>query len=78
MKHSLLQCMERLEKEVHLAYDFTMNRMTFDKLVQANPKEFSNITLPEKEPERVPNKGVRVWTLGNVSVDVAVSLVKHR
>lgn len=72
--------MERLEKEVHLAYDFTMNRMTFDKLVQANPKEFSNITLPEKEPERVPNKGVCacVWTLGNVSVDVAVSLVKHR
>ncbi|XP_060766195.1 dynein axonemal heavy chain 1 [Neoarius graeffei] len=53
----LPQCMERLEKEVHLAYDFTMNRMTFDKLVQANPKEFSNITLPEKEPERVPNKG---------------------
>lgn len=68
MKHSLPQCMERLEKEVHLAYDFTMNRMTFDKLVQANPKEFSNITLPEKEPERVPNKGVCVCVYGHLEM----------
>ncbi|MCJ8744212.1 hypothetical protein PDJAM_G00116030 [Pangasius djambal] len=53
----LQQCTERLEKEIHLEYARTMNRMTFDKLVQANPKEFSYITLPEKEADRVPNKG---------------------
>ncbi|XP_027011591.1 dynein axonemal heavy chain 1 isoform X2 [Tachysurus fulvidraco] len=53
----LQQCMESLEKEVHLDYARTMNRITFDKLVQANPKEFSYVTLPEKVPERVPNKG---------------------
>lgn len=73
MKNSLQQCMENLEKEVHLEYARTMNRMTFDKLVQANPKEFSYITLPEKEPERVP-KGlcvcvcICIWTLGHVSI----------
>lgn len=55
--HSLQQCVERLEKEIHLEFSRTMNQMTFDKLVQANPKEFFYITVPEKEPERMPHKG---------------------
>ncbi|XP_046731532.1 dynein axonemal heavy chain 1 [Silurus meridionalis] len=49
--------MECLEKEVHLEYTRTINRMTFNKLVQANPEEFTDITLPEEEPDRVANKG---------------------
>ncbi|TTB85611.1 Dynein heavy chain 1, axonemal [Bagarius yarrelli] len=58
LRFPLLQkCVERLEKEIHLDFARTMNRMTFDKLVLDNPKEFSYITLPEKEPERVPKKG---------------------
>lgn len=34
-----------------------MNQMVFDKVVQDNPEEFSYITLPQKEPERVPERG---------------------
>lgn len=34
-----------------------MNRMVFDKVVQDNPEELSYITLPQKEPERVPERG---------------------
>lgn len=55
------QCVERLESEIHLEFSRTMNQITFDKLVQANPEEFFNITVPEKEPERVPDKGLCVY-----------------
>ncbi|XP_053339456.1 dynein axonemal heavy chain 1 [Clarias gariepinus] len=51
------QCMEHLEKEVQLEYARTMNRLSLHKIVQDDPKKFPHITLPEKEPERVPNKG---------------------
>lgn len=34
-----------------------MNQMVFDKVVQEDPEEFSHITLPQKEPERVPERG---------------------
>lgn len=33
-----------------------MNQIVFDKVVQDNP-EFSYITLPQKEPESVPERG---------------------
>ncbi|KAL7843672.1 hypothetical protein AOLI_G00251840 [Acnodon oligacanthus] len=53
----LQECVKRLEEEVHLEYIRTMNRISFDRLVQDNPEEFSYITLPQEEPERVPLKG---------------------
>ncbi|KAI3369512.1 hypothetical protein L3Q82_007723 [Scortum barcoo] len=46
-----------IEKEVRLEYVRTMNRMSFDKVVKNHPDEFSNITLPEKDPEYAPDKG---------------------
>ncbi|KAM6980842.1 dynein axonemal heavy chain 1 [Aplochiton taeniatus] len=46
-----------LEKEVNLEYNRTMNRISFDRVVRTHPDEFSHITLPQKEPERVPQKG---------------------
>ncbi|KAL6464354.1 hypothetical protein MHYP_G00266710 [Metynnis hypsauchen] len=54
----LQECVKRLEEEVHLEYGRTMNRISFDRLVQDNPEEFSYITLPQEEPERVPLKGM--------------------
>nr|XP_046240546.1 dynein axonemal heavy chain 1 [Scatophagus argus] len=53
----LEKCIGDLEKEVKLEYDRTMNRMSFDKVVMSHPEEFSHITLPQKEPEYVPEKG---------------------
>uniref|UniRef100_A0A672RLD1 Uncharacterized protein n=1 Tax=Sinocyclocheilus grahami TaxID=75366 RepID=A0A672RLD1_SINGR len=44
------------EEELHLEYIRTMNQMCFDKVVQENPDEFLHITLPRKEPEKVPEK----------------------
>jgi len=37
-----------------------MNQMVFDKVVQDNP-EFSYITLPQKEPESVPERGREMY-----------------
>ncbi|KAI4880923.1 hypothetical protein NFI96_025448, partial [Prochilodus magdalenae] len=54
----LQDCVKHLEEEIHLEYIRTMNRISFDKLVQDNPEEFSYITLPQEEPERVPLKGL--------------------
>uniref|UniRef100_W5KGW7 Uncharacterized protein n=1 Tax=Astyanax mexicanus TaxID=7994 RepID=W5KGW7_ASTMX len=46
--------MKRLEKEVELHYNRTMNKLSFDWVVQNKPEEFSYITLPQEEPESVP------------------------
>ncbi|XP_066527086.1 dynein axonemal heavy chain 1 [Hoplias malabaricus] len=53
----LQKCMKHLEEEVNLEYIRTMNQISFDRLVLENPEEFSYITLPQEEPERVPHKG---------------------
>ncbi|XP_076603478.1 dynein axonemal heavy chain 1 [Chaetodon auriga] len=53
----LEKCVGDLEKEVKLEYDRTMNRISFDKVVMSHPEEFSHITLPQKNPECVPQKG---------------------
>ncbi|KAL0180883.1 hypothetical protein M9458_023289, partial [Cirrhinus mrigala] len=52
----LQECVKELEEELHLEYVRTMNRMCFDKVVKEIPEEFSHITLPQKEPEKVPEK----------------------
>lgn len=57
---SLEKCIEDLEKEVNLEFECTMNRMSFDKVVRSHPEEFSRITLPQKDPEYVPQKGKTV------------------
>ncbi|XP_062843095.1 dynein axonemal heavy chain 1 [Trichomycterus rosablanca] len=56
---SLLQeCVEHLEREIHLEYGRSMNQVSFDKIVQTSPEEFFYIRLPKQEPLRVPNKGL--------------------
>ncbi|XP_066555780.1 dynein axonemal heavy chain 1 [Amia ocellicauda] len=58
LRKQLLQaCVERLEREVCLDYQRTMNRMCFDSVVRANRLDFSYITLPEPQRERMPEKG---------------------
>ncbi|RXN34314.1 dynein heavy chain axonemal [Labeo rohita] len=54
----LQECVKELEEELHLEYVRTMNRMCFDKVVKESPEEFSHITLPQTEPEKVPEKGL--------------------
>ncbi|XP_030276430.1 dynein heavy chain 1, axonemal [Sparus aurata] len=46
-----------LEREVKLEYDYTTNRMSFNKVVMSHPDDFAYITLPQKNPEFVPQKG---------------------
>ncbi|XP_072521546.1 dynein axonemal heavy chain 1 [Salminus brasiliensis] len=54
----LQEYMKRLEEEVQLEYNRTMNQISFDRVMQDNPEEFSYITLPQEEPVRVPYKGL--------------------
>ncbi|XP_019911214.2 dynein heavy chain 1, axonemal [Esox lucius] len=54
----LPDCIVRLEREISLEYDRTMNRISFDRVVFTNPEEFAHITLPQREPEHVPQKGL--------------------
>ncbi|XP_041639844.1 dynein heavy chain 1, axonemal [Cheilinus undulatus] len=53
---NLEKCLGNLEKEVKLEYDRTMNRVIFDKVVKSQPEDFSHITLPQRDPEYVPQK----------------------
>uniref|UniRef100_A0A8C3K8B9 Dynein axonemal heavy chain 1 n=1 Tax=Calidris pygmaea TaxID=425635 RepID=A0A8C3K8B9_9CHAR len=47
-----------LEKEVRLDYERTMNRLSFDRVISSKPETFSYVTLPDKEEETVPEKGL--------------------
>ncbi|XP_041945152.1 dynein heavy chain 1, axonemal isoform X2 [Alosa sapidissima] len=53
----LQKCVVQMESEINLAYDRTMNRMVFDKVVKEDPEKFSHITVPHREPETVPERG---------------------
>ncbi|XP_071611851.1 dynein axonemal heavy chain 1 [Heliangelus exortis] len=54
----MLEHMHCLEEEVKLDYERTMNRMSFDRVVTSKPQTFSYVTLPHKEEEKVPEKGL--------------------
>ncbi|XP_025927284.1 dynein heavy chain 1, axonemal [Apteryx rowi] len=47
-----------LEKEVRLDYERTMNKISFDRVVISKPQTFSYVTLPDKDEEKVPEKGL--------------------
>nr|XP_021152153.1 dynein heavy chain 1, axonemal [Columba livia] len=47
-----------LEKEVRSDYERTMNKMIFDRVVSSKPQTFYYVTLPDKEEEKVPEKGL--------------------
>lgn len=47
-----------LEKEVRSDYERTMNKMIFDRVVSSKPQMFYYVTLPDKEEEKVPEKGM--------------------
>ncbi|NXD64149.1 DYH1 protein, partial [Eolophus roseicapillus] len=47
-----------LEKEVRLNYEHTINKINFDRIVTSKPETFSYVTLPDKEEEKVPEKGL--------------------
>lgn len=55
---SVLNRLHCLEKEVSLDYERTMNKIIFDRVVTSKPQMFSYVTLPEKEEEKVPEKGI--------------------
>ncbi|XP_064422227.1 dynein axonemal heavy chain 1 [Latimeria chalumnae] len=53
----ILNGLGRLEQEVKLDYERTMNKISFDKVVSSHPEMFPYITLPAKVSEKVPRKG---------------------
>ncbi|XP_053154302.1 dynein axonemal heavy chain 1 isoform X2 [Hemicordylus capensis] len=57
-KHNVLDHLHLLGKEVSLDFERTMNKINFDRIVSAKPQTFSYVTLPEKEEEKVPEKGL--------------------
>jgi len=48
---------EVLCKEVCLEFTRSHNRILFDKTVTSQPDQFPFVTLPEPEPEVVPETG---------------------
>ncbi|EMP33877.1 Dynein heavy chain 1, axonemal [Chelonia mydas] len=54
----VLNCLQCLEKEVSLDYERTMNKIIFDGVITSKPQTFSYVTLPEKEEEKVPERGL--------------------
>uniref|UniRef100_A0A674I6L3 Dynein axonemal heavy chain 1 n=1 Tax=Terrapene triunguis TaxID=2587831 RepID=A0A674I6L3_9SAUR len=54
----VLNCLQCLEKEVSLDYERTMNKIIFDGVITSKPQTFSYVTLPEKEEEKVPERGM--------------------
>ncbi|XP_014851660.1 PREDICTED: dynein heavy chain 1, axonemal [Poecilia mexicana] len=48
------RCIKNLENQAKLEYDRVMNRMVFDSTVMAFSEEFSDIILPQKNPEKIP------------------------
>nr|XP_033782541.1 dynein heavy chain 1, axonemal isoform X1 [Geotrypetes seraphini]XP_033782544.1 dynein heavy chain 1, axonemal isoform X1 [Geotrypetes seraphini]XP_033782545.1 dynein heavy chain 1, axonemal isoform X1 [Geotrypetes seraphini]XP_033782546.1 dynein heavy chain 1, axonemal isoform X1 [Geotrypetes seraphini]XP_033782547.1 dynein heavy chain 1, axonemal isoform X1 [Geotrypetes seraphini] len=53
----ILNYINRLEKEVGLDYERTMNKLNFDRIVSSKPHVFTYVTLPDKLEESVPAKG---------------------
>ncbi|KAJ8395762.1 hypothetical protein AAFF_G00029990 [Aldrovandia affinis] len=54
----LQECVDRLEKEIKLEYDRTMNCLSFNRLVLMYPEEFGHVTLPQFRPKHVPETGL--------------------
>lgn len=54
---SILERLQLLGKEVSLDFERTMNKINFDRIVTSKPQTFYYVTLPEKEEEKVPQKG---------------------
>lgn len=50
-----------LEGEAKLEYDRVMNQMVFDKTVLKHSEEFSDISLPQRDAECVPQTGELVF-----------------
>jgi len=46
-----------LEKEVHVDFCWSMNRIIFDKTVNEDPVTFAFVTLPEPEAKETPQQG---------------------
>ncbi|XP_038627172.1 dynein heavy chain 1, axonemal [Tachyglossus aculeatus] len=52
------EALSLLTKEVNLDYERTMNRITFDESIIANPQKYNFISVPEQEEMRVPDNGL--------------------
>ncbi|XP_078270493.1 dynein axonemal heavy chain 1 [Rhinoraja longicauda] len=57
-KYALPEYFRRIEQEVHLDYNRTMNKITFDNVVISDPKQFSYVTLPDEKKIKVPSRGL--------------------
>lgn len=51
---------QKLSKEIQLDYKRTMNKITFDKVVKANPKRFHYVTLEDPVVEVIPESGTNI------------------
>uniref|UniRef100_G1R661 Dynein axonemal heavy chain 1 n=1 Tax=Nomascus leucogenys TaxID=61853 RepID=G1R661_NOMLE len=55
---SVLEHLSSLAREVSLDYERSMNKINFDHIVSSKPETFSYVTLPKKEEEQVPERGL--------------------
>lgn len=55
--------MQILEKEVHIDFCRSMNKIIFDRIVKSDEQSFAFVTLPEDEEIHVREKGIKPNTL---------------
>lgn len=54
---SILDSMQKMRSQVDVDFMRTMNKLTFDRVVENDPKKFAFITMPEDEKKDVPEIG---------------------
>uniref|UniRef100_A0A3P9PVL2 Uncharacterized protein n=1 Tax=Poecilia reticulata TaxID=8081 RepID=A0A3P9PVL2_POERE len=64
------RCIKNLENQAKLEYDRVMNRMVFDSTVMTYSEEFSDIILPQKDPEKIPeNRAALLCSCPNLMLE---------
>ena len=55
--HSLDEHVRLLCKEIQVDFSRSMNRITFDRIVNSKPETYPFVTLPQEEEEVIPERG---------------------
>lgn len=55
--YSLDEHVHLLSKEIQVDFSRSMNRITFDRIVNSKPETYPFVTLPQEEEEVIPERG---------------------
>ena len=55
--YSLDEHVHLLSKEIQVDFSRSMNRITFDRIVNSKPETYPFVALPQEEEEVIPERG---------------------